>query len=438
MSRSATRRVAQEPPGSHPPPRRVTQEQPARDPATRRVAHEQPAGHPPLRRVAQERPASEPATRRLAQEQHASHPASRQVAPEPPAGDPAPRFTALEVPVSAVAPDPQQPRGAPGDAGLAALAASLRARGVIQPLVVRRHPSSAARAATPYMIIAGERRWAAARLAGLETVPVVVREQELSAADRLMMQLEENDGELRKSLSLYERARGVARAWRLSGLGKQEFARRHQRSAAWLSAYLKLAGAQGALGAALAEGHLAGMLAAMLFERLTAEEQQALLARARRDHLAITPQQVETLARRRERLDSDGAAGADGTHLAAAAGPGVAGGSSSAGAIATGEARGSGSPAPPGPGEHRGGDSTALAATGDGGGSSSEGASGPREADGEGSADAVSPRDAGGGAAGIIVIRLTPRQLETLILLLGQEPLDSPEEMVEQLYSFLS
>ena len=61
------------------------------------------------------------------------------------------------------------------DAKLEELAASIRAQGVIQPIVVREHVGADGRAAAPCEIIAGERRWRASQRAGLAEVPVVVR-----------------------------------------------------------------------------------------------------------------------------------------------------------------------------------------------------------------------------------------------------------------------
>src|SRR6476661_4327825 len=96
---------------------------------------------------------------------------------------------AIELPLDAVAPDPDQPRSSISAAELAELAESLRTHRLIQPIVVTPHPAAAARSATPYMILVGERRWRAARLAGLAAIPAIVRREEMSPADRLLAQL---------------------------------------------------------------------------------------------------------------------------------------------------------------------------------------------------------------------------------------------------------
>src|SRR5262245_23240426 len=77
----------------------------------------------------------------------------------------------LEIPVEAVAPNPRQPRTSFEDEALAALAASIQEVGVLQPIVVRK-------AGTGFELIAGERRLRAAKLAGLATVPAVIRESD--------------------------------------------------------------------------------------------------------------------------------------------------------------------------------------------------------------------------------------------------------------------
>ena len=76
----------------------------------------------------------------------------------------------LHLPVDAIHPNPRQPRKRFEPEATAGLALSLRHQGVLQPVVVR------PRSAGGYELVAGERRWRAAREAGLETLPALVRE----------------------------------------------------------------------------------------------------------------------------------------------------------------------------------------------------------------------------------------------------------------------
>jgi ParB family chromosome partitioning protein len=80
-----------------------------------------------------------------------------------------PHESTLDIPVEAIQPNPFQPRRVFQDKGLQELAQSIRANGIIQPLVVRLVEGH-------YQLVAGERRWRAAKLAGVALVPVVVRE----------------------------------------------------------------------------------------------------------------------------------------------------------------------------------------------------------------------------------------------------------------------
>src|SRR5438034_9355348 len=76
--------------------------------------------------------------------------------------------TISEIPIDQIAVNPNQPRKLFDSESLSELAASIRSSGVIQPVVVRRHGAG-------YQLIAGERRWRAARQAGLARIPYVVR-----------------------------------------------------------------------------------------------------------------------------------------------------------------------------------------------------------------------------------------------------------------------
>jgi ParB family transcriptional regulator, chromosome partitioning protein len=126
----------------------------------------------------------------------------------------------LELPVDALHPNPRQPRKRfDGEAG-SGLAESIRAQGVIQPLLVR------PRTAGGYEIVAGERRWRAAREAGRTTVPAVVRETD--DRDTLVLGLVENVA--REQLTAVEEARAYAVLMDEFGLSLGEVAERVGRS----------------------------------------------------------------------------------------------------------------------------------------------------------------------------------------------------------------
>jgi ParB family transcriptional regulator, chromosome partitioning protein len=128
---------------------------------------------------------------------------------------------AKELPIEAVAPSRDQPRKRFDPELLEQLAASIRAQGIIQPIVVSplaRESDEGAR----YVIIAGERRWRAAQLAGLHTVPVVVRDSD--EQQRLELALVENLQ--RAELNPIEEARAFAELMSIRGYTQEALAER--------------------------------------------------------------------------------------------------------------------------------------------------------------------------------------------------------------------
>jgi ParB family chromosome partitioning protein len=136
----------------------------------------------------------------------------------------------LSVPLSGLTPNPDQPRKDFHQEQLEELAASIREKGVIQPLVAE--PLSDGR----YMIIAGERRYRASRLAGLESVPVVVRS--FSEEDKLEIGLIENIQ--REDLNAIEEAQGYRNLMNRFGLTQEDVSRKLGKSRSAVANSLRL------------------------------------------------------------------------------------------------------------------------------------------------------------------------------------------------------
>jgi ParB family chromosome partitioning protein len=121
-----------------------------------------------------------------------------------------------ELPLELISPNPKQPRKSFDEAALAALAGSLGERGVLQPVLVR------PKAGGTYELVAGERRWRAAVMAGLETIPALVRPRE--DVEALELALIENMA--REDLNPIEEARACAALVEELGLTREDVGRR--------------------------------------------------------------------------------------------------------------------------------------------------------------------------------------------------------------------
>jgi ParB family chromosome partitioning protein len=135
-----------------------------------------------------------------------------------------------ELPVELIEPNPRQPRTSFDDESLVALAGSIRARGVLQPVLVR--PLAGGR----YQLIAGERRWRAAQAAERETIPAIIRRGD--DAESLELALIENMA--REELSPVEEARACAALVEELGLSREEVGLRVGRSRVAVSNLIRL------------------------------------------------------------------------------------------------------------------------------------------------------------------------------------------------------
>lgn len=153
-----------------------------------------------------------------------SKPAIASPKPDPRAGE---RVEA--VPIDQIVPSPLQPRKHFDEDKLQELADSIRARGLIEPLVVRRKGET-------FELIAGERRWRASRTVGLTTVPVIVRE----ASDREVLELALIENLQRSDLNPVEEARGFNELIQRYGLTQDELAKQIGRSRASIANTVRL------------------------------------------------------------------------------------------------------------------------------------------------------------------------------------------------------
>ena len=128
----------------------------------------------------------------------------------------APRGGVMEVDIDLLAPNDLQPRVQMDDARLQELAESIKANGIIQPILVRR-------TGTSYRIIAGERRWRAAQRAGLHKVPVVVRDVK-DGADKELLELALVENIQRENLNAVDEALAYRRLADEFGLTQDQIA----------------------------------------------------------------------------------------------------------------------------------------------------------------------------------------------------------------------
>jgi ParB family chromosome partitioning protein len=125
---------------------------------------------------------------------------------------------AAEIPVDRIAPDPDQPREEFDEEALRRLAESMRARGQLQPIRVRWEEGQGV-----YLIVCGERRWRAARMAGVATMTAIVMEGPVTPAELLSLQLVENM--LREDLRPVEQAKAFRSLMDCHGWSTHDLAR---------------------------------------------------------------------------------------------------------------------------------------------------------------------------------------------------------------------
>ena len=134
-----------------------------------------------------------------------------------------------EVEIDSIVPGPMQPRTNFDEAALEGLAESIRAHGIVQPLLVRRRGEG-------YELIAGERRWRAAKLAGLTRVPVVVKE----VPDDSLLEIALIENIQRENLNAIEEAQAYKKLIETVGLTQEALALRVGRDRSYITNYLRL------------------------------------------------------------------------------------------------------------------------------------------------------------------------------------------------------
>src|SRR6476660_6665917 len=134
-----------------------------------------------------------------------------------------------EVEIDSIVPGPMQPRTHFDEASLESLADSIRAHGIVQPLLVRRR-------ADGYELVAGERRWRAAKLAGLSRVPVVIKD----VPDESLLEIALIENIQREDLNPIEEAQAYKKLIETVGLTQEALATRVGRDRSYITNYLRL------------------------------------------------------------------------------------------------------------------------------------------------------------------------------------------------------
>ena len=189
------------------------------------------------------------------------------------------------LPLTKLEPNPLQPRKLFDEEELQTLADSISQHGILQPIAVRKADNGF------YQIIAGERRWRAARLAGLRDVPVVVVE----ADDATTMELALIENLQRQDLNPVEEAMGYKQLMEDHGLTQEQVAQKVSKSRSAVANALRLITLPASVSAMVADGELsAGHARAVLM--LTQPQQQEAAAK-KIAALSLSVRQAETLCR---------------------------------------------------------------------------------------------------------------------------------------------
>ena len=191
----------------------------------------------------------------------------------------------LYLPISQIEPYGNQPRKYFDEAALHDLADSIREHGILQPLTVRKLPSGF------YQIIAGERRWRAARIAGLQQVPAIV----IEADDRKMTELALIENLQREDLNPIEEAEGYKSLMENYQMTQEEAAARVGKSRSAVANSLRLLGLCADVRKLLESGKLSGGHARALLPLKADAQKQA--AAAVIDH-GLSVRQTEALAKK--------------------------------------------------------------------------------------------------------------------------------------------
>ncbi|KKQ43362.1 MAG: hypothetical protein US60_C0003G0006 [Microgenomates group bacterium GW2011_GWC1_37_8] len=191
----------------------------------------------------------------------------------------------IQLEINELQPNPLQPRGSITPESLVDLVDSIKEHGILEPLVVAKTPAG-------FQIIAGERRWRAAKLAGLTHVPSIIRET--SPKGMLEMALVENVQ--RVDLNALDRAKGFERLQTEFGLSTSEIATRIGKSVAYVSNTLRLL----TLPDALKDGLLSGLISEGHARALAAIDDTSLMVEAYKIILreSGSVRRAEELARR--------------------------------------------------------------------------------------------------------------------------------------------
>ncbi|MEK7112343.1 MAG: ParB/RepB/Spo0J family partition protein [Patescibacteria group bacterium] len=191
----------------------------------------------------------------------------------------------IQIDVNQLQPNPLQPRGSITPESLVDLVDSIREHGILEPLVIAKTPAG-------YQIIAGERRWRAAKLAGMSHAPAIIRET--SPKGMLEMALVENVQ--RVDLNALDRAKGFERLMNEFSLTTSEIAVRIGKSVAYVSNSIRLL----TLPDALKDGLLSGLISEGHARALAAIDDQQLMVEAYKIILreSGSVRRAEELARR--------------------------------------------------------------------------------------------------------------------------------------------